>query len=65
MVRYDSSAATGCIALKSSSFPSSLSDMRVSSSATMTRSRMMGAARSESSQVLCMTMVDLPPWRKC
>ncbi|BAT10554.1 Os10g0369950 [Oryza sativa Japonica Group] len=35
----------------------------VLSSARRTRSRMMGAARSESSQVLCSTMVFFPPMK--
>ena len=37
--------------------------MRVSSSARMTRSRMMGAASRESSQVLCSAMVLRPPMK--
>ena len=37
--------------------------MRVVNSARSTRSRMMGAARRESSQVLCITMVLRPPMK--
>jgi hypothetical protein len=43
--------------------PSGFSWILVLSSARSTRSRMIGAARSESSQVLCSTMVFLPPMK--
>jgi len=41
--------------------PSALNSMRVHNSASSTRSKMRGAANNESSHVLCIAMVFLPP----
>lgn len=54
-------ARCDCIAVVT--WSSALSWILVLSSARRTRSRMMGAARSESSQVLCSTMVFFPPMK--
>merc|ERR1711988_455805 len=46
-----------------SAMPAVLYEMREHISARMARSRMSGVASSESSQVLCMTMVLVPPMK--
>merc|ERR1719487_372299 len=61
LVRYDRSTAMGWKPWNSS--PSLRSSMRVMSSAKSTKSRIKGAASSESSQVLCMTIVLVPPMK--
>ena len=61
-VRYDSSTETGWKPRYSESAGDWIS-MRVESSAMRHMSRMSGAANSESSHVLCITMVDRPPMK--
>mmetsp|Transcript_6551 Transcript_6551/g.24714 ORF Transcript_6551/g.24714 Transcript_6551/m.24714 type:complete len:323 (+) Transcript_6551:170-1138(+) len=62
-VRYDSNTETGCSFLKRFSSRGPLISMRVESSAMRHMSRISGAASSESSHVLCITIVDLPPMK--